>query len=321
MNILAHKTKQLFFSLIKLSIVFGAFYYIYEKLTNNSSLHFNKFIHLLHVNNVFSIRNIVFLIFLSAFNWIFEIFKWQNLVSFIKKIVFKDALKQSLGSLTASLFTPNRIGEYGAKAMYYSFNYRKHIMLINLISNMLQMSITIIFGGIGILLFTTHYRLDANYYKLFKILAIVLSFTILIIIIMRESKFTIKGVSLKKIVDFIYSYPRQKMGLAFLFSLIRYGIFSFQFYFLLHIFNIEISYINAMIIISSMYLLASIVPSIFIFDVAVKGSIAVYLFSFIHVNELIILSIITSMWILNFVLPSIIGSYYVLRFNLPKKVN
>ena len=67
-----------------------------------------------------------------------------------------------------------------------------------------------------------------------------------------------------------------------------------------------------------MYLLASIIPSIFIFDVIIKGSIAVYLFSLAGVNELIILSIITLMWGLNFVTPSVFGSYYVLNFNFPK---
>ena len=67
-----------------------------------------------------------------------------------------------------------------------------------------------------------------------------------------------------------------------------------------------------------MYLLASIIPSIFIFDVVIKGSIAVYLFTFLGVNEFTILSITTLMWIFNFVLPSIFGSYYVLNFNLPE---
>ena len=68
-----------------------------------------------------------------------------------------------------------------------------------------------------------------------------------------------------------------------------------------------------------MYLLASIIPSIFIFDVVIKGGIAVYLFSIIGIDELVTLSVVTLMWILNFVLPSILGSYYVLRFKFQTK--
>jgi hypothetical protein len=69
-----------------------------------------------------------------------------------------------------------------------------------------------------------------------------------------------------------------------------------------------------------MYILASIVPTISIFDVVVKGSIAMFLFSYLDVNEFIVLSTTTLMWLLNFVIPSIFGSYFVLNFKLPKPV-
>jgi hypothetical protein len=86
----------------------------------------------------------------------------------------------------------------------------------------------------------------------------------------------------------------------------------------MQIFHIELGYLEAMSIITSMYLLASIVPSVFIFDVVIKGSVAVYLFSLAGINDVIILAIIMLMWLLNFVFPSIIGSYFVLQFKLPK---
>jgi len=68
-----------------------------------------------------------------------------------------------------------------------------------------------------------------------------------------------------------------------------------------------------------MYLIASIIPTIFIFDVVIKGSVALYLFSLADVNEVVVLAAITLMWLLNFVIPSLFGSYYVLTFTLPKK--
>ena len=73
-----------------------------------------------------------------------------------------------------------------------------------------------------------------------------------------------------------------------------------------------------MIVITSMYVLASVIPSVFIFDVIIRSSIAVYLFSIVGVNDFTTLSIVAIMWLLNFVLPSLFGSYYVLNFNLPK---
>jgi hypothetical protein len=52
----------------------------------------------------------------------------------------------------------------------------------------------------------------------------------------------------------------------------------------------------------------------------IKGSISLTLFSFFGVNESIVLTVTTLMWLLNFALPSIFGSYYVYRFSLPKSV-
>ncbi|WP_034041790.1 lysylphosphatidylglycerol synthase domain-containing protein [Wocania ichthyoenteri] len=315
---LPYKTKQFFFVLIKLSIVVSAFYFIYEKLTNNDSLQFSVFADFLSKKNLFTPKNIILLFFLSFFNWFLEILKWKTLVSFVKKITFKNALEQSLGALTASLFTPNRVGEYGAKAMCYPSNIRKRIVLINLLSNLLQMTVTVTLGVIGFYFLITTYEVNLDYYKLASVFAISLMVVFLIGFGIKKSKLSIKGFSLEKVKQFILKFPRDKIVSGFLLSLLRYAIFSFQFYFLLQIFDINITYRSAMMMITSMYLLASIIPSIFIFDVVIKGSVALYLFALIDVNELTILSIITIMWLFNFVLPSVFGSFYVLNFNLPK---
>ncbi len=317
-NTLPYKTKQFFFVLIKLSIVVAAFYFIFKKLTNNEALQFSVFVNFLIKKSLFSLKNITFLLFLSLFNWFFEILKWQTLVSSIKKITFKNALEQSLGALTASLFTPNRVGEYGAKTIYFGTPYRKRIVLINLLSNMLQMAVTTTLGAIGLCFLIIKYNIVINYYKLIGGTAVGLILVLLIGFGIKNSKLTIKSFSLEKVKEFIIFFPRNKLILGFLLSLIRYAIFSFQFYFLLQIFGVDISYLNAMIIITSMYVLSSIIPSIFIFDVVIKGSVALYVFSFIGVNELTILSVVTLMWLFNFVLPSIFGSYYVLNFSFQK---
>ncbi|AUP80148.1 lysylphosphatidylglycerol synthase domain-containing protein [Flavivirga eckloniae] len=318
---LPYKTKQFFFGLIKLSIVIGAFYFIYRKLMHNPELDFNAFIGFLSKKDAFSIKNMLFLLFLTFLNLFFEIIKWQKLVDPIKKISLKNAFEQSLGSLTASLFTPNRIGEYGAKAIYYTANYRKRIVLINLLGNVSQMCITTIFGCIGFCFFIVKHQIDINYYKLAQFLLIALLIIGLIGFGMQKTKLTVKGFSIKKIKHFILEFPKKNMALALLLSLLRYMVFSFQFYFLLQLFGIDISYLEAMTVITSMYLLASIIPSIFIFDVVIKGSVAIYLFGIVGINEIAVLSTITLMWLLNFVLPSIIGSYFVINFNLPKADN
>ena len=315
----SYKTKQFFFFLIKISIVVAAFFFIYHKLSNNTTITTTDFINILTTKNILSLENSLFLLILSTCNWFLETLKWKTLISPVKKISFNEALEQSLGALTASLFTPNRIGEYGAKAIYYNSNLRKRVLCINLISNLLQMFITVCLGWIGLSFYLSKYKQDTiNQTNLWLFILAFLAVITVVFFAIYKGRFSIKGYSLEKIKQFIVDYPKNKLFTGLLYSFLRYVIFSFQFFLLLHLFQVNISYFDAMTVITSMYLIASVIPSIFIFDVVIKGSVSVYLFSFLGVNELSILSITSMMWLLNFVLPSILGSYFVLNFKLIK---
>ena len=318
-NGLSYKTKQFFFVLIKLSIVAGTFYFIYQKLTQNEHLSFSDFSHFLEKNKVFSLKNILFLLFLTVFNWFFEILKWQKLASIVTKISFLKSLEQSLGALTASLFTPNRIGEYGAKAVYFQYGVRKKIMLLNLLGNMSQMAVTTFVGIFGLLAFYATYKPEINPYQLLVLVGICLIILLFARHFWRNNSWNLRGFELSKIKAFIKDIAPATKTQVLLLATIRYFLFSLQFYFLLILFQVNLNYYEAMVVISCSYLLSSIIPSIFIFDVVVKGGVAVFLFSFAVVDNVIVLSTITFMWLLNFVLPSIFGSYYVLNFNLAHK--
>ena len=321
MNLIKHyKTKQLLLLLFKLSIVVAAFYFICIKLTENKNLQFSAFINFLDKNDSFSFKTITFLTLLSFFNWFFEITKWKNLVKSIKPISLFEATEQSLGGLTASLITPNRIGEYGAKAMYYTKLFRIKIVLLNFLGNMAQMAITTFLGCVGLLFFINRYSIKINYSTVLKYSMIILLIGLLLLFLTKQNHFKIKGFSFRSVIVFFKSISTITHIKNVLFSFIRYTLFSFQFYYLLIVFGINISYFEAMIVITSMYLLASIIPVISIFDFVIKGSIAVFLFGFLNVNELTVLSVTTLMWLFNFVLPSIVGSYFVINFKLPKPV-
>lgn len=312
---LSYKSKQFFLVFIKLAIVVGASYYIYNRLIHNNELDFQVFMSFLSKNVVFTPKNVILVLFLTIFNWFFEILKWKKLVSAIKNISLSEATKQSLSALTASLFTPNRIGEYGAKAVYFSKLHRKRILLLNLMGNVFQMSVTLVLGIIGLYIFVSNYDIEISFYRVSRFGIVLLLVGALATFGISQKRIKIKGFSMERIMAFIKEMPFQKKGLAALYSVIRYFIFSFQFFFLMTLLGVELPYFEAMVGITTMYLFSSIIPTLFIFDVVVKGSIAVYVFGYLGVNELTILCVITMMWLLNFVLPSVFGSFYVLNFN------
>jgi uncharacterized membrane protein YbhN (UPF0104 family) len=318
---ISYKTKQLLLVLLKFGLVVAAFYFIYHKLFQSSTFNLDDLLHIVTTFSAISSFAVIFLLTLSVLNWYFEIMKWQTLVECVSKLTFNHAKAQTLAALTASLLTPNRIGDYGAKAMYYEPNLRKKIMFLNLIGNSAQMGITTILGVVGVVYFTLHFQPTLNYTGIF-IWATAFIITISgLIWTFKANWFGKKRKAFNKLIHFINTISKKTILKTVLFYLLRYLIFSFQFYYLLSLFDVNLSYIDAMVAISTMYLLSSIIPSIFIFDVIIKGGVAVYVFGLLGVPEPIILSVVTFMWILNFVLPSMIGSYHVLQFKLPKTVS
>jgi len=230
----------------------------------------------------------------------------------MNKYSFKKALIQSLASLTTSLITPNRIGEYGAKALYFEKKQRNQILGLNLVGNFYQLLMTLIFGIIGFSYFVFQHKIGIEFYQIFKV--ILFGFFVSIALFFIAKYFNYSNSFYKKIRTFIKKISTRLNLKVCLYSFLRFVTFSHQFYFLLLIFKIDISYIDALSAITSIYLIASFIPMLSLFDVVLKGTVAVFIFSFYNIQPIIILSITSIMWILNFVLPAIIGSYFVLTF-------
>lgn len=299
---ISHKAKQLLVLLIKLLIVGCAFYFIYDQLANNDQLNWVLFLEKFNKNK--SVLGIAFLLLLSLMNRFFEILKWQNLVSFIKKISLFEATNQVLSALTAGLFTPNGVGEYAGKALFFEKAQTKNIIFLNLICNGVQVLVSLLFGIIG-LFYLGYFKWD---------LILIATLIGLLTLGFTLKKVDIKGYSIEKIVHKLNEIPRTIHQKNFYLAVCRYLVFSHQYYFLFLAFDVQLPYFTLMAAIASVYFLASSLPTFQFLDFAVKGSVALYFFGILGVNEWIVVFISTIIWFLNLVLPAVIGSYFVLVF-------
>jgi hypothetical protein len=307
---ISHKTKQFLVLLVKLLIVGGAFYFIYNQLANNDKLDWQKFLVLFHKNQ--SVLGIVFILSLSVFNRFFEILKWQNLVGFIHEISLGEATKQVLAALTAGLFTPNGVGEYAGKAMYFDKKDTKKVVFLNLVCNGIQMILTVVFGIFGLLYFNAQYNVITT-----KTVAVLFGIlVILFAVLFSAKKITIKGYSIERLIHKINEIPKSIHQKNTILAIFRYLVFSHQYYFLFLAFDVDLPYFILISAVSSVYFLASSLPTFQFLDFAVKGSVAVYFFGILGVNEWVVVFVTTLMWFLNVVLPVAIGSYYVLNFKV-----
>src|SRR5690554_2101565 len=210
-----HKTNQYLLALGKVLVVVVTFGYIFYRLAHNPDLDFLGFVHNIYgKGRSYTFLPFVFL-FLAALNWYFEILKWQHLVSSIEKVDFQVALKQSLAALAFSLATPNRIGDYGAKALFFERENRKWILLLNLFSNLAQMGVTLLFGIIGVIYFILNF--EATYfYGAFSLLGTGLLLIGMILYFLRSKELFLKGLSMVNIIRHFLELPislRFKIGM------------------------------------------------------------------------------------------------------------
>ena len=87
-------------------------------------------------------------------NWSIDAIKWQFLVSKLEKVSFWLALKAVFLGITVSIFTPNRIGEFGGRV--FCLQQADRLKCIgNNFGNITQLVITIIFGVLAFLFLVT----------------------------------------------------------------------------------------------------------------------------------------------------------------------
>jgi hypothetical protein len=299
-----HKAKQFLLVLVKLMVVAAAFYFIYSRLSVRSLEDWEGW------SAHFSLWSFLGILILSVINWWFEIFKWQELVGTIQPVSFARACEQTLGSLTASIFTPNRVGEYGAKVLYFPQPLRKRIILLNFVSNSMQMTVTTCFGVLGLWL----YPLPTGLPRMWVFLTLAILALILVLVVVGYKKISLYGYNLQDVIFKIKELPQTAMRSVFQLSVLRFLVFSHQWYFLLELMGASVPYPTAMATIFAMYFLASLVPTIHLMDVAIKGGVGVLLFANLGINEWIVISVTSLMWVFNLVLPVLVGSVYVLKF-------
>lgn len=310
----SHKSTQYWLVALKVLLLVLALGYILLKIKDENVLVLDNF------NASFQVATAPYwLLFigLATLNWLLEIYRWKVSVTTWFPLPFKDAAKQSLGSLTASLITPNRIGEYGAKALFFEPQHRKKIVFLNFVHSSSQMLVTLLFGLPAFVYFIWNYSIAI---ATTKVALVIGGVTTLIVVgfFYRKKQLGFKGLSIEKFWNrFKEISSKRKLKIVVL-SMTRYLVFSFLFYQLLQFFGVSILPEDAALLIGTMYLLVSVIPSFFLMDVVIRSGIAVWLFSFLGISDIAVLSTVFFMWLLNTVLPAVIGSYFVLTFK-PKR--
>lgn len=316
--------------LIKIGIVVFSLYFLYKELVlKNDIVNFDKSLFFkLITDNIILIVIVLFLMFL---NWFLEALKWRYMISKIEKVSIYTSLKAVFAGITVSSFTPNRVGEYGGRVFYLEKADRLKGVIITFIGSMSQLLITILFGSISFiilseLLFESKVLFSAI--SKFKLLVFLLLFllNVFIFYFFYNVHSFISFFNLNKYINRFKQYIQtftiynsRELTNILLFSFSRYIVFSIQFLILLNVFEIDSSTFHSMLSVMLIFLFVSIIPTIVVAEIGVRGSVAIYVFSLFTINSIGVFSSTLLLWIINLVIPSLIGIYFVFNLNFFRK--
>ena len=316
--------------LLKIIIVVLALYFLYKQLTSKKAI--EGFDLLLIKETILENQFLIVSVFLMMFlNWFVESVKWKFLIQKIEKVSIFTALRAVFSGITVSVFTPNRVGEYGGRIFCLEKADRIQAVLITVLGSMAQLLTTIFFGSIGILFLNNYIpQLEELYNQMgfaYPLLFFILLFLNILLLLLFHNISIISNLmdkfnwlsKYKKYKEVFTFYNAQELMMVFLLSIFRYAIFTTQFFILLKLFAVDISYFNAIILTMVMLFAISIIPTIAISEIGIRGSVALYLFSLVSVDAIGILSATFLLWVINLLLPAIIGTFFVFTLKFFRK--
>ena len=328
--------------IIQLAILVLAYWFIYDQVFDKKNL--PRILHELRedLSNPDVIWLMCLVVFMMFVNWAIETIKWRYLMAKIERIGFWRSYQAVLTGVTISSFTPNRIGEYFGRVFILNTGSRIEGILITILGSMSQLLITIFTGSLAMLafipLFMTHYW-SYNSYLFYAIGAVVIGFNALLlgfylnVSFLSTLKEKILRNGLKRVRKFfrIFAFYHNKELLSvLLYSFLRYMVFSTQFFLLLRIFSIPIPYLDALMLISLIYFVMAVIPTIALTELGIRGSVALYFFGVYFSNQQVmsetmnlgILAASTLLWAINLGIPALVGSVFVFHLKFfRKKVN
>ena len=321
------QNKQLNF-LIKLLVVVLLCWVIYRQVfaKENATEIWETFLAQLKTDNL---HWLIFTILFIPLNWAFETFKWQALIKNFEYLSFGKCYQAILAGITLSLFTPNRIGEYGGRILLVKPENNWKGVIATLVGSFSQLLVLMSFGILGSLYFVHHFfEIDTWIWMSMLFLGLFFSGLMLfcfynidlIVPIAKRIPYIHKLKRFVKHVKVLKNYSSKTLSIALFFAFARYLTYSLQYFFMLQFFGIKVSIISGIAGIATIFLFQTSVPLPPVMGLFVRGKIALDIWGLFSENELGILASTFSLWILNLIVPALIGMIFIIKINVVKSL-
>lgn len=254
---------------------------------------------------------------LAPLNWMLEATKWKMLLHKIEPVPFRKALASTLTGIAFSIVTPNKIGDFAGRILYLHNKNKLRAAIATLISNLSQTIVTYAFGIAGLIYFNISHP---GSWQRITLIAALISAALLAFIYLRidllagwaENRKWLRKVIIS--IRILKRYSRKDLLHLLGVSLCRFCVYNFQFLLLANVLGAGVPWATGFLVSGLMFWMITVIPSIFLADIGVRGFVAGLLFTgtAIASNSMAILAGSYMIWLLNLILPAIIGSILLL---------
>ena len=275
---------------------------IYNKVAHNENLNqYSTDIKIQFEKVTFFEWGVLLLLFLL--NYLMEAIKWQKLLASWSPISIFKSYKSVLIGQAFAFFTPARSGDYVGRILLLPPGSKIKGVAQLAWSSYAQLIITISIGSIALFFNLPFFP----WIKWFMPLGLVAA----LFVYFHPGQF--KG-RLNKI-NKLQIENKLKLNLLVL-SFLKYIVFVIQYTWAVKMLNIPIAPIDLWIALGVLFLLLSIIPSISLTDLVIRGQIIVVLLEPYYNNSLMLICLSTIIWAVNFLLPAIIGAFLLINFRI-----
>ena len=295
----------------------AALWFIYLKLEGNFNANYLR----INGDNI-NYKFIVFTVLLMVLNWGIEAIKWRYAINKIENISISRAFKLTITGITLGMITPNRIGEIPARAMLLNKNSFKDLTLKTTVSSFSQVLITFVLGSFSLIV-STH-QFDFGVSTRLTLVLLIISSLLFFLLYYGVGKLgivfnRIKYFRDKEIFKALSEFSSTELTNLLMLSLIRYVVFSFQFWLVLNAFEVPLVSFDDILLIPICFMIASLIPTILISEIGVRGSVALFVFGTISDLDIQIILASVMLWLINVALPSIFGIFNLREFKVLKE--
>ncbi|MEZ5006728.1 MAG: lysylphosphatidylglycerol synthase domain-containing protein [Chitinophagales bacterium] len=318
----AIQQKKTIIILLKVLIFITLSYLLYKQVVEHSSY---KQVAETFKDGLSSKRLFMIIVLLSAMlvNWFLEITKWRSLILKIQTVKWLTAIKGVLFGITFSLFTPNRVGEFGGRVVALD-DKRVPSIVATLLGSLSQIVANLVLGGLGLTLYFYFYN-DTDYIPFILVfLWVILAVGLPLIYFNLDM---VEGVLLKipilkkakEHIDIMQQYSRRELLKFLVLSASRCGVYYFQYWLCLRFFGIDISLSSAIIIIPAIFFVQTVIPSFAILGPVLGGNIALTFLEGWNGHSAGIVYATFLLWMVNLIIPASLGLLLFTQHKLFKK--